>query len=405
MKAKQVNAPVRHGWVSVLALALPLFTFAQEFSEQRLRQACEALQASPLEAGDLQILAEASRSTTTSPSLRSRAMAAFSLTFLMQGNTNAFDRACQMIRTTFPDAVSLIKVTRDDCFVQCQDCKGSEKLTTLCPVCMGTGKCKTCLGTGRKEGAKCSVCKGKSDCGMCSGKKRITIPCPTCKGTSIVFKPKESIRTNFNALLSEISSICQEYARFAEQYRIASAETDLAKRIELFKALIESFPHHPDIRPAIGMLQQAINAQKAEASRLQAKNKREREELEKEDLLKLRDARARDLNSAIATLITYLKANPDCAAQLELQVLADELIARRNRAECLRKILFGLAALLGLLVVLAVLKPLLFRKKTAVITPLPGMDKIDMAHFTDPLKLTADESKSRAKTPPPTRGA
>ena len=403
---KNANAAVSLATLMALSL-LTLHARAQEFSERRLQQACEALERSPLSAGELQTLAEASRAATNSPALRSRAMAAYSLTFLMQLNTNAFDRALTVMRATCPDALQHVKVTQDDWLALCQECLGSGKQSTLCPTCMGSGKCKPCAGTGKREAERCAACKGKGECARCAGKKRITTPCPTCKGTAQVFKLKESIRANFSALVAEMAAICQENATYEERFKQASKEAELGARIALLRALIEAFPRRTDLGPALALLKQSLDAQKSEESRLQAREKREREERERVELLKLEEARSvKDLNAAIAALNPYLKAHPDCAAFVELTLLEEQLIARRNRAELVRKILYGVGALFGLLVLISVLKPLLFRPKPSGSTPLPGLDKIDKSQFTDPLKLTSQESRARVKTktteiPPP----
>ncbi len=398
--------------LAVLLCALPTLTplagFAEAFSEQRLQQACAVLQQapSPLEAAELQVLADTSRSATNSLGLRSRAMAAYSLTFLMKGDTNAFERAVRVIQASCPEAAPHIKVTADDCFTLCTDCLGSGNQRTLCPVCMGSGNCKACAGTGRKGEATCTACKGKGLCGMCAGKRRITTPCPVCKGSTRIFKPKADILANFKALLAEIIALCQENARFAEQFQQASKETDPSKRVTLFRDLIQAFPRRKDLGPALALLEKSVNAQKSEESRLRAQEKREREEREKTALLELRGVRVRELDAAIAQLRAYLDDHPSCSGYLELKVLEDELVARRNRAQLMRKILYGTLAVIGVFALARVLVPLLFRKKPERSGPLPGMANIDKADFTDPLALTAKDSRARAKhrtarIPPP----
>lgn len=394
---KYANAFVVFGSLSALLILNPRVSAAQAFSEQKLRQACVTLQQTPFAAEELQTLAETSRLATNSPALRSRAMAAYSLAFLMQGNTSAFERALSVIRTTSPDALPLIQVTREDCFAMCQNCVGSGNKTTLCPTCMGTGKCKSCLGLGTKDTAACPACKGKSGCGMCSGKKRIKTPCPACNGSAFTFKPKESIRNNFTALLSDMIARCEDNARYAEQLQLATKETDHAKRIAILRPLLQDFSHRKDLGTALTMMELAVNAQRSEESWLRAKDTREREEREKASLLRLRDVRSRDLNAAVAQILTYLKEHPDRASDLELKDLFDELVARRNRATRARKIITGALVLVGTLLLITVLKPLLFRKKPGRASPCPGMDKIDKSQFTDPLKLNAQESHARNK--------
>ena len=152
--------------------------------EARLQQACVSLLSAPQSVAELQVLLDVSRHATNSPDLRSRAMAAYALTWLMQGNTNAYDRAVQVIKATYPEAATLLTVGGRDCFATCADCTGAGVQTTACPSCLGSGKCKACGGSGKKDAAACPACKGKGVCAMCAGKQKIEIPCPACKGSS-----------------------------------------------------------------------------------------------------------------------------------------------------------------------------------------------------------------------------
>jgi hypothetical protein len=385
-------------WISLQAHLATPSVLAQEFSEQRLELACTNLLLDPFSPEGLQTLAEVSRCATNSPALRSRAMAAYSLAYLMKGNTNAFDRALRTMQSTAPEAVALLKVTQSDCFSPCKDCSGSGTQITLCPTCMGSAKCKSCSGSGKKEAVPCPVCKGKGTCAMCSGKKRITTVCATCKGTTQIFNPKDTLRNNYNALLSDMTALCRENARFTEQCKLAAKETDLNKRIILLQDLLQAFPHRTDLGSALSMLEQTVNKRNTEESLRQATEKKEREEREKNELLRLRDVTNKELNGAIATLVVYLKEHPASSAYLELKVLSDELIARRKRVERTKKLLYGVLSLLGILIGASVLRPILFRKKIERFGPLPGMEKIDKRQFTDPLSLTAQASKARVKT-------
>lgn len=373
-------------------------SLASEALEQRLQQACTALQASPLSAPDLQVLADSSRTLTNSPALRSRAMAAYAISYLLQGNTNAFDKALQVIRSSYPETLARITVTQDDCLGTCPDCQGRGSQTTLCPTCMGSGKCKACAGTGKKGPDTCSACKGKGECGMCAGKKRFKAPCPACRGTRLVFQLKPTVRSAFAALLSEISAQCEENAAFAAQFDAAAKEADTVKRIALLQALLQAFPHRQDLLPAETMLADAVHARRSAESRRLAEEKRAREERERDELFQLSGTPTKDLNGAIATLLAYQKTHAEAAQDPALNALAEELIVRRNRAELMKKILYGALSLAGALILFGALRPLLFRKKAAHLTPLPGMDKLDKAQFTDPLKLNAKESRSRVKT-------
>jgi len=381
---------------SCLVFAATFAVAAETVSEAQLQQACTALLQAPQAAQELQVLLDVSRHATNSPALRSRAMAAYALTLLMQGNTNAYERAFQVIQTTYPETAPLMTVGSRDCFIACTDCAGSGTQTTICPVCMGSGKCKSCAGSGKKDAEVCPACKGKGLCARCAGVKKIEIACPTCRGSRFTFKPSEKILANFSALLTNIVDICQDNARFAEQSALAAKEKDNAKRIELFTKLLNDFPHRADLADAQQRLALAVAQRDKREAQLQKQKAQEQAEREVEELRRLRDAA--DQDAAIAKLTTYLKDHPRSAAQMELQALCDELIAARDRKVLTRKILYGVAALLGVLFVLSCLAPLVFRKKTARLSPLPGMDKLDKTAFIDPLSLNAQDSRQREKT-------
>jgi len=390
------KTPLKEWTVAALALTVSLAFSAQDVTEARLQQACASLQRAPFAAADLQTLLDASRHATNSPALRSRAMAAYSLTLLMQGNTNAFGHALQILRATYPQTAPLITVSREDGYATCDACAGSGVQMALCPACMGSGKCKPCAGTGKKDSAACPACKGRGDCAMCAGKQKIETACPTCKGTRQVFKPSAKIRDNYNTLLTNIVSICQENARYSEQFHLASLEADNAKRIVLFQNLLQEFPHRTDLGPALKLMRQAVNVHETQEALQRKQLAREQSERELEALRKLRDSD--DLNGAIATLATYLKGHPNTPALGELQALLDELTAARDRKLLTKKILYGVLSLFGVLFILTCLRPFLFKKKPDHFGPLPGMDKLDKSKYTDPLSLTSQESKARVKT-------
>ena len=384
--------------VASLAFAASLTAAAQDAVEARLQQACVALQRSPFAAAELQTLLDVSRHATNSPALRSRAMAAYSLTLLMQGNTNSFDRAVQVLQSSYPETAPLITVSRSDGFAACDACAGSGGQLALCPTCMGSGKCKLCAGSGKRDSAVCPVCKGKGLCAMCAGKQKIEAACPTCKGSRFVFKPSEKIRENYNALLTGIVTLCQENARYAGLFLQASREADLAKRFALLKDLLQEFPQRTDLGPALDLMRETADASDVQEKRHLRQLAREQSEREVEALRKLRDAD--DLNCAIATLATYLKGHPDTPALMELQTLREDLKASRKRKTLTRKILYGVLSLFGVLFVFTCLRPFLFRKKPDHFGPLPGMDKLDKTQFTDPLSLTSEESRNHRADEP-----
>ena len=95
----------------MLAVVLPLVLAAGLPEEARLSAASEILQRTPLSAPDLRVLSEYVRNGDSSPVLRSRAMAAYAMALLLQGNTNSFIRAQQIHQATYPDDTQLIPLT------------------------------------------------------------------------------------------------------------------------------------------------------------------------------------------------------------------------------------------------------------------------------------------------------
>ncbi len=192
---------------------------APKLSEERLQQACVTLRQEPLSVPDLVVLTEISRFATNSPALRSRAMAAYALALLMQGNTNAFARAAQMQKTVFPELPPLLTITPEDYTATCDVCKGIGMKDTPCPSCMGPRTCKACNGTGKQAAGdgfvRCRACELRGTCGMCNGQQSLSTTCPTCKGVGTLLKQSGNVRNNYNALLTDMAAICQENIDFA----------------------------------------------------------------------------------------------------------------------------------------------------------------------------------------------
>ncbi len=373
---------------------------AQAFSEARLQQACETLQRTPLATAELQTLLDVSRLATNSPALRSRSMAAYSISFLLRGNTNAFERAAQIHRQTFPGDPTLISVNRDAYLAVCADCEGTGLTTAVCPSCMGSGKCKSCAGSGHlksSDGADtpCPSCKRSGTCPMCAGKKNIETPCPICKGTCRVIKLSEKVRANYLSLLTNMVAICQDDMDFSEQFNQAKNENDPAKRTLLLQALIQRFAHRADLKPARALLEKELKNSEAVAASRSKQREQEQAQREIEALRNLRDSK--DTAPAIATLRAYLAGHPKSANQAEVQTLLDEMETQQARKQNLKKIAYGTGALVGLVLLVQLIKPLLLRKRRSGGT----VKEIDKTRFSDPLTLTAKESKARVNNKDP----
>ena len=236
-------------------------TAVQDPVEARLQRACETLQHTPQSAPDLQILVEVSQSATNKPALRSRAIAAFGLSRLLQGDTNAFTRITQLQKTAYPDIVPLVTITNDDYTATCDGCLGGGTKGMPCPMCMGTNKCKVCNGIGKTAAGEgfvpCEACRYKETCRMCNGQKRKGTICPFCKGTGKICKPNDKVSNNYNLVLSNIVTICQEnYAkaqreaasRKPDDHRMAQEQSNLTVLptigIFIVSLLLILFIHH-----------------------------------------------------------------------------------------------------------------------------------------------------------------
>ena len=369
-------------------------------TETSLQKACVTLQHTPLSMPDLQILSDVSRSTTDSPALRSRAMAAYALALLMQGNTNAFSRAAQVQKTSFPDLPPLITIGAGDYTANCAECLGAREKTTPCPLCIGSGKCKTCGGTGKAAGAagsttRCPSCTRPGVCPKCNGKKNIEIACPTCNGTGKIFKLGESVQKNYRAILSGIEGICQENADYAERLQKAEREKDADRRIRLLQALTNSFPHRIDLAQAQILLCDEVAKRETRLRIILEQGVRAKAEREVTELRKRMEMESPE--SAIVALRAYLTEHPNTPALTDLQILLDGLTYKLERKQLTHKILIVLATLVGFLLLILFVQPLLQRKRVQGIEPLPGMRNIDRNKFTDPLSLTARDSRSRVK--------
>lgn len=337
--------------LAALATFLPLLLVAKVPEETRLRAASEALLQTPLSVPNLHILSEYVRNSDNPPALRSRAMAAYAMALLLQGNTNNFVRAQQAHRAAYPDDAQLIPLTAEHYSVPCDACNG----------------------TGRREKAVC----------------------PQCFGRGSQFQLSPLVAQTYQKRLGEIVAQCRENAEYAEKFREATKTSHDDKQIELLQALTNSYPHRTDLAPAIALLDDALAKREVRLRAAQEQEERRRIEREAAALKVL--AQGPDRPRAIRELRAYLAAHPNVAPALELQAVLDELVAKEERQQRLKKIGIGLAVLTGCLFLISVIRFFSFSRRTSSSGPLPGMDKIDKADFTDPLSLTAQDSLTRAK--------
>lgn len=334
-----------------LMAVFPLFLVAGLPEEARLRAASEALQQTPLSVPDLHVFSEYVRNGDNSPALRSRAMAAYAMALLLQGNTNNFVRAQQAHRTAYPEDAQLIPLTAAHYSIPCDACNG----------------------TGQREKSVC----------------------PQCLGRGSQFQLSPLVAQTYKERLGEIAAHCRENAEYAEKFKEATKVSRDDRQIELLQALTNSYPHRTDLAPAIALLDDALAKREARLRAAQEQEERRRIEREAAALKEL--AQGPDRPRAIRELRAYLAANPHVAPALELQAVLDELVAKEEQRQRLGKIGIGVAVLIGCLCLVSVIRFFSFPRRASPSGPLPGMDKIDKADFTDPLSLTAQDSLARVK--------
>jgi len=298
--------------------------------EARLQEACETLQRTPLSAPDLQVLAEVSRFETNNPALRSRAMAAFGLSLLLQGNTNAFTRVAQIQKTAFPDLPPLFTLTEEDYTATCETCLGKGKAEMPCPSCTGPNTCKVCKGAGKTAAGEgfvpCEVCRRKGTCRMCNGQKQKPTMCPTCRGFGKIVKPNDRVRKNYNDLLTNIVAMCQENVA-AHSDKVKPAQTEM-------------------------------------------------------------------IGGTHVTPCEDVSRAPGASAQNDSASLQKQPTAKQAETPATQKLPMGVITLIGGLLLILTVRHFSKKKPAHGSNALPGMDKLNTEDFTDPLTLTALESRS-----------
>ncbi len=331
-------------------------------------------QAEP-DAEGVQAMLAFSRDLSAPPEIRSRTLAVYALTLLMQGNTNAFTRVTQILGTTFPDQAPLITVTPKDYIVTCEACGGKGRRETACSACRGAGACKTCNGTRRTEGV-----------------------CATCQSKGQLFMLGAAVRENYLSLLSGIVTVCQENADYPELLKKAENEKNIDARIRLLQSLTNSFAHRADVAQAQSLLGAAL-ATRADSPG--ATPEQDAEAQSGRDVAELRKlASTENPEKAGKALRSYLAEHPQSPARQELQSLLDGIAAERTKKGLVRKPLIGLATLVCVLPLMLIARRFLQRNSGRGLKPLPGMGRIDKTKFTDPLTLTAQDSRARAEGTP-----
>jgi len=419
---------------------------------ERLLTACSTLSVTPADTTALQVLLDYSRSTSSIPQLKSRAMAAFTLAALVQGDTNLFVRAQNSHASNFPNDRDLVSIRLESCFVPCKTCRGYGRVDQTCMACTGTRKCSICGGDGRvldknmqghrDNSMACTQCRGTGICPVCAaipfctacggdgrlldkklhggpdnsipckqcggtgvnpaarkGTDRFQKLCPACKGQRYFCTPPVTVLNDYRTILSEIRQILQDEAAIAMQIRQAKSEPVLEVRIRLLSQLLEKLHKRPEAGDLERLLlrdQQALD----ELKREQTAKTSQREQL----LTTLRGLKTSDNpKAAVITLRDYLAVNQDSPDRIEVQAILNECLGKLEKQRKREKQLcwFGgiLIVLFGLSCVhINYFKYTLLPSYTSAAkrTRTPNAEPL-----TDPLTLTTQESKARAQTNTP----
>lgn len=339
---------------------------AQDTPEAHLLKACETLLQKPLSIPDLTTLATVARTATNNPALQSRSMAAFSLAHLLQSNTNNFARASRILASTYPNETSLLTVTEADFIATCDACLGRGNKETPCPQCMGPNKCPVCKGTGETVAGNgfvpCEACKNKGVCSMCKGQRHMTISCTPCNGNGKLIVPGDAVRNNYNRLLNGMIAICTENSQFADQFARAVAEKDCASRIRLLQTITNNFPKQPGQEQATALLDAALKEHARVTNTLE--------------------------DSTAPNGLSGDMGQGQGAAPF----------TKKPQKTGLLGLGAGTLAIIALLSLVA--RTQLKKKQPRRLSSLPGMRNVNANDFTDPLTLTAKDSRSqRAKQP------
>ena len=319
---------------------------------ENLYAACKTLSATPFDPAGLQALLDYSRSTSSIPHLKSRAMAAYTLAALAKGDTKLFLLAQNSHAASFPNDRNLVPVRLESCFVPCPACQ-----------------------EGIPSDKVCSVCRGQRS----------------------LFKLPAKVMSDYRALLDRIQQSIQDETAILMQIRKAKSEPVLEVRLRLLTQVLEKIRNRPEEREIECLLltdQQTFKNQQAE----KAAKALQREQL----LTTLRGLKTSDNpKAAVITLRDYLAANQDSPDRIEVQTILNECLGKLEKQRKREKQIYWFGGILIVLFGLSCIHVNYFKytvlppKATAANEP----QKADTdSPFTDPLTLMARESKARAKT-------
>lgn len=377
--------------------------------EARLLLACGTLQRSPLDVAALTTLSEAAREAVSMPEVRGRAMAAYALAHLMRGDTNSFAMAVRIHDAEYPGQGKLLTVTPGDCLTTCEECAGVGDKFTPCPSCTGPNSCPVCKGKGvvpaGDDLVPCKSCKYKPVCKMCEGQRKMLVRCATCKGVGRVFKLSPRVQGNFESLVGDLAAHCREEVAFGEQLAKASGEKDLGLRIRLLQAATNQFAGRVNLARATGLFAAAATEEQRGRAGGGAKPPPAQVaslpslpvDVPIEVALLDKFERAQDVGAAVDTLRGYLAEHPAAPGAGDVRKVLGRLERRQQRGLAGRMGAAGAAVVVLGSVCLLSLRRAKVRRHAHRTIALPGMGRIDTDAFTDPLSLTAQESRSAAR--------
>jgi hypothetical protein len=381
--------------------------------QTQLKEACFRLVEKPLDPASLHVLLDYTRSTSGIPTLKSRAMAAYALSSLMNGETNLFERAQRSHAASFPADRALINVRLEACYRPCDTCGGAGYLEhdITCSQCKGAGKCEKCKGTGRWQTESavdtrisrvrkhasvmdCYKCAGSGTCPDCNGLKVYRTKCELCLGAGCFFQRPRALSENLQTLLSVMITSIQSEESLLERIRQAKAETLIDLRIRSFEKLLRECGN----RPELAEIERLLLADQVTVKR-ERENTAARAQQIEQDISVMRALRDSDnASAAIGTLKEYLSNNPGSPHQLEIQSIINECEVKLTKK---REMTMYLRIGGGLLILLFGLSciHINYFKYTMLPSYTAGATrrKPDSNQFTDPLALTAKESRDRVK--------
>lgn len=385
----------------------PSVVGAEASLEARLLQACDRLQHEPLNVLGLTTLSEAAREATNAPDIRSRSMVAYALAHLMRGDTNNFEKAISVHDEMFPNQTGLLTVRQKDCFATCEECVGTGNKYTPCPACTGPNACPVCKGKGVVPAGDgvvpCNACRYKPICKMCDGRRKILVRCATCKGTGRVFKVSDCVQSNYHAVLSSLAVLCSEEIAFNEQLGKAAGEMDLGERVRQLQAVTNQFAGRTDLSRATTLLAAAVDerdhrfSKGGATARVTALPTLPVDVPVEVEMLNVFD-RAQDVGAAVEALRVYLAEHPAAPSAGEVKTLLGRLERKQQQRHLVNHIGTAAIALVvagaAFFLLVLVLRHRKMKRRMRRTIVLPGMGRINADAFTDPLSLTAEESRS-----------